>query len=144
MEECIFCDIVTGHAPASVVYEDALVVAFLDLGQVNPGHILVVPRVHVCSAADLDEATGAHLFTIGVRLDRAVRRAGVLCEGVNLLLADGEAAGQEVFHTHLHVIPRFKGDAFKIATGRPARPSRADLDRTAEHIRRSYESLRLS
>ena len=142
MGNCIFCDIVTGHAPASVVYEDAIVVAFLDLGQINPGHILLVPRVHVSSAANMDETTGAHLFTIGLRMDQAVRRAGVRCEGVNLLLADGAAAGQEVFHTHLHVVPRFKGDALKIETGRPVRPSREDLDLTAKHIRRSYESLR--
>lgn len=107
---CVFCDIIRGDAPASVVYADDQVVAFMDIQPVNPGHLLVVPRAHATYLVDLDEAVGGHLFQVGMRLAQAVRQVNVRCEGVDLFLADGEAAGQEILHVHLHIIPRFTGD----------------------------------
>ena len=88
--------------------------------------------------ADLDEDTGAHLFRITMRLAEASRRAGVRCEGINLFLADGEAAFQAGFHLHMPVFPRFKGDAFRLSADWSVRPSRAALDEVAAHIRQSY------
>jgi len=70
-----------------------------------------------------------------MKIAQAVRRCDVKCEAVNLLLADGEAAGQEEFHVHMHVIPRYKGDRFKLQIDYPTRPSRGDLDKIAERIR---------
>jgi histidine triad (HIT) family protein len=135
MNDCIFCEIVAGQAPASFVYEDETTLAFLDIQPVNPGHTLIVPKRHAEFLADLDEATGAHLFKVAMRIAAALRRSGVRCEGVNLFLADGEAAFQEVFHVHLHVFPRFAGDPFKIDADWSVRPARAELDALAAAIR---------
>jgi len=134
---CVFCNIVRGEAPASVVYADDRVLAFMDIQPVNPGHLLVIPRAHAAYLADLEAETGGHLFQVGMNLAAAVRRSGVRCEGVDLFLADGEAAGQEVFHVHLHVIPRYTGDGFGFRFGPDyhRRPERAALDALAEAIR---------
>lgn len=137
-QPCIFCEILAGRGPASFVYRDSLVAAFLDIQPVNPGHILVVPLQHAASLAGLDPETGAQLFRAGQALSGALRRSGLRCEGVNFLLADGETAGQEVAHVHLHVFPRYPGDGFRLKF-RPeyysSRPARADLDEIAEKIR---------
>lgn len=133
--DCVFCAIVAGEGPASIVYEDELSVAFMDSGPVNPGHVLVVPREHAPFLADLDEDTGAHLFRVAMRTASAIRRSGVRCEGINVFLADGEAAFQEVFHLHLHVFPRFRGDSFRIDADWSVKPSRAELDAVAAQIR---------
>ena len=134
---CAFCRILAGELPASVVHQDDIVSAFMDIRPVNPGHLLVVPNRHAASIAELDADTGAHMFRVGQRLAAALRRSGVRCEGVNLFLADGEAAGQEVFHMHLHVLPRYKGDGFgfKRSPASLVRPGRAELQRIAEGIR---------
>ena len=139
---CVFCQIVRGEAPASVVWSDETVLAFMDIRPVNPGHILVVPRQHAACLADLDEELGGRLFQVAMKLAVAVRRSGVPCDGVNLFLADGEAAGQRVFHVHLHVLPRFRADGFGFRFGpqydNP--PGRVALDETAAAVRRALES----
>jgi histidine triad (HIT) family protein len=133
----VFCDIIRGDSPASVVYADDLAVAFMDIQPVNPGHLLVVPRVHATYLVDLDEAVGGHLFQVGMRLAQAVRHVHVRCEGVDLFLADGEAAGQEILHVHLHIIPRFAGDGFGFHFGPKysQRPPRNALDEVAAEVR---------
>lgn len=135
MSDCIFCDIIAGESPASVVYEDDVVIAIMDINPINTGHVMVIPKKHFPYMADMDEDTGAHLFKIAMRVQRAVRRSGVKCEGVNLFLADGEAAFQDVFHLHIHIIPRFKGDAFKISVDRSVKPPREELDKIAAQLR---------
>jgi len=109
---CVFCDIIAGRTPASVVYRDEQCMAFMDIRPVTPGHLLVLPLAHAPSLADLDAATGGHLFVVAQKLAAAVRASGLTAEGINLYLADGEPAGQEVLHVHLHVFPRFAGDGF--------------------------------
>jgi diadenosine tetraphosphate (Ap4A) HIT family hydrolase len=131
---CVFCDIVAGREPASVVYSDENVIAFLDLRPLNTGHLLVIPRAHAPYLADLDPALGGHMFAVAQRMAAALRRSGLPCEGVNLFLADGEAAFQEVFHVHLHVIPRNTGDGFRLRA-KWRRPSRAELDSVADQVR---------
>ncbi len=138
--ECIFCEVVAGTISGSFVYEDERVVAFLDINPVNPGHLMVIPRAHAPLLADVDEETGAHLFRVAHRLAQSLRDSGLRCEGINLFLADGEAAFQEVPHLHLHVFPRFKGDAFKIDADWDAHPPREELDAAATAIRDAYES----
>ena len=136
MAGCIFCDILAGELPASAVYQDERCMAFMDIQPVNLGHVLVVPNRHATFLADLDPETGAQMFRVAQRLAGALRRSGVRCEGVNLFLADGRAAMQEVFHVHLHVIPRYTGDGFglRFGPGYHDRPGRAALEETAAKI----------
>jgi histidine triad (HIT) family protein len=135
---CVFCDIIAGTTPASVVHRDDRCLAFLDIRPVTPGHILVVPLAHVSGLADLDPAIGGHLFTVAQALAAALRRSGLKADGINIFLADGEPAGQEVLHVHLHVFSRFAGDGFGLRLprdyGEPV--SRDRLDREATAIRR--------
>lgn len=110
----------------------------MDIQPVNTGHVLVIPNTHTAYLADLEEQIGAHLFRVAQRIAGALRRSGIKCEGVNLYLADGEAAGQEVFHVHLHVFPRYKGDGFGLRFG-PSygiKPERNELEARAEEIRK--------
>ena len=111
---CIFCAIVARQVEASVVYDDETVVVFMDLNPVTPGHLLVVPRTHVVGLEDLDGATSAHVWSVGHDMARAIRRSSMRCEGINVLLCDGEVAFQTVFHFHLHVIPRYAGDGWTL------------------------------
>lgn len=132
--DCVFCAIRDGRSPVSPVYGDDLVLAFMDLFPVTPGHVLVVPRVHVVGLGEVEDAVGARMWGVARRVSVALRGGAVRCEGVNLFLADGEAAGQEVFHAHLHVFPRFAGDRFSIrAVWEEA--DRAVLDGQAERLR---------
>jgi len=108
----VFCDIIAGRTSASVVHRDERCMAFMDIRPVTPGHLLVVPLAHASSLAHLDPATGGHLFVVAQKLATAIRQSGLKADGINLYLADGEAAGQEVLHVHLHVFPRFAGDGF--------------------------------
>ncbi len=140
MDYDICSDIVAGRAPTSVVHEDDTVMAFMTIGLVNPGHVLVIPKERFVYLHDLDEETGAHLFRITMRVARAIRESGIRCEGINLFLADGEVAFQEVGHVHMHVFPRFAGDPFKIDADWSARPSREELDEIAGKIRAALES----
>lgn len=115
----------------------------MDIGPVTPGHLLVIPRVHAVGLEDLDEETSTHVWRIGHRMGRALRRSGLRCEGVNVFLADGEAAFQEVFHFHLHVFPRFEDDGFRIATDWGTR-ARNLLDQESNAIRSGLTELGLS
>ena len=132
---CVFCQIVAGAVPGSKVHEDEQVLAILDIHPVNPGHVLVLPKQHFPSLNDLPESIGAHLFTVAQQTATAIRRSGVRCEGIRFTLADGAAAGQDVFHLHLHVIPRFPGDAYRVVADWSASPSREELDAVAHAIR---------
>jgi diadenosine tetraphosphate (Ap4A) HIT family hydrolase len=107
----------------------------MDTRPVNPGHLLVIPLVHATYLADVDEPAGMRMFGVAQRMAQAVRDSSVRSEGVNLHLADGVAAGQEVFHVHLHVIPRFDGDPAIFTADWGAPPSRTELDTVAQDIR---------
>jgi histidine triad (HIT) family protein len=130
---CVFCDILAGRLPGSFVYRDDTAAAFMDIRPVNPGHLLVVPVRHAPHLAEIDGDTAAHLMRVAHRLAAALRRSSVRCEGINLFLADGAVAMQEVFHVHLHVLPRFEEDGFGLRfppeyyTNRPTRESLDDL-----------------
>ncbi|WP_072807258.1 HIT family protein [Rhodococcoides yunnanense] len=126
----IFAEIIAGNAESSMVYEDASVVAFMDIRPFTQGHVLVVPRLRARSLAELDPETGAQIFVVGQKVAAALRASDPRVAGVNFFLADGEVAGQEIFHVHLHVIPRTTGDGFGLR-GRPTSPPRSELDRQA-------------
>ncbi len=112
MSDCLFCKIVAGEIPSTAVLKDEHCYAFMDIRPINPGHVLVIPVRHAANLAELDAGSGAEMFKSAQKIAAAVRASGLDCEGINLHLADGPVAGQEVFHVHLHVIPRFSGDGF--------------------------------
>jgi histidine triad (HIT) family protein len=132
---CVFCQIAGGAAPASLVYEDADIVAFLDLHPVHTGHTLVAPRAHAVDVRDCAAGLAARLFEVSARLAPAVV-AATNADGFNIWTAAGRAAGQTVFHVHLHILPRFVGDDFRVPKGGPPAAARSDLDAVAERIRR--------
>jgi len=134
VNDCIFCGIVAGEAPASVVLDEPDVLAFLDIRPFTAGHLLVVPKRHASGLAELDPAAGNAVFDAGRRIAVALRSSDLPVDGVNLFLADGVAAGQEVFHVHLHVVPRTTGDGFGLRA-HPRTPNRTVLDGTAAAIR---------
>ncbi|MGW0485849.1 HIT family protein [Nonomuraea sp. NPDC003214] len=133
-EPCVFCAIIAGRAEAGIVHADETVVAILDHQPATPGHVLVMPRRHIPSLAEADDATGAAIWRAARRIATALRRSGLRCDGIRLSLADGEAAGQEVFHLHLHVVPRFPGDGVTVTADWKERP-RELLDQDAARIR---------
>ena len=134
-DNCVFCEIVRREAEASIVYEDENVIAFPPLRPINPGHTLVVPKSHASGLSDLDAATGARIFTLARRIAQGLRSSGLPCEGVNLWLADGEVALQDVFHVHLHVIPRVTNDGFVVQTNPLHELPREELDQLARQLR---------
>lgn len=110
----IFEKIIAREIPGDIVYEDSSVIAFLDINPVNPGHTLVVPKQTFENIFDGDADTLAHMMRIGQKIGVALKETG-LADGVNLIMSNGTEANQEVFHAHLHVVPRLKndGDHFK-------------------------------
>jgi diadenosine tetraphosphate (Ap4A) HIT family hydrolase len=138
-DDCVFCLIEAGEAPASVVYEDDDVFAILSLHPFNPGHALVIPRAHAPHLTDVDDEMAARLLTVGKRIARSLDRSSIPCEGVNYLVANGDAAEQEIDHLHLHVIPRVADDGISIATPRPDAASREELDAVAEDVRTALD-----
>lgn len=142
MSECVFCKIIAGEIPGHFVLREKHCCAFLDIQPINRGHLLVVPRNHAAALADLTPADGAALFQTAQRLAAALRESGLPCEGVNLWLADGAAAGQEIEHVHLHVVPRHAGDGFGFTFGpdHGGQPDAELLSRTAARIAAKLES----
>jgi histidine triad (HIT) family protein len=139
MADCVFCKIAEGVVPASVVYSDENVVAFLDAQPVNPGHVLVIPRAHARELSELDPEVGGQMFKVAMVVAEGLKRSRVKCEGVELLLGDKWAGSRLFPHVHLHVIPRFKGDGFeqKYGPSYGVKPERKELETIAEQIRRA-------
>ena len=132
---CAFCDLIGGAGEVSVCYEDSVALAFMDIQPVNSGHVLVVPREHFESLEDLPPAVAAHLFEVALRLEPAVRQV-TKAQGMNMVVNSGKAAGQDVFHYHVHLIPRRVGDGFDIPLPFPDSdmPNRMQLDACAARI----------
>ena len=132
---CIFCDLIQGAGEVSVCYEDAEAIAFMDVQPVNVGHVLVVPRDHYESLCDVPPEIAMHLFDVGMRLVPIIRDV-TGCADMNLVVNSGEAAGQDVFHYHVHLIPRRKEDGFDVPLPFPASemPDRTFLDAIAARI----------
>ena len=134
---CVFCQIAAQEEAASVVYDDGAIVAFLDHDPLNPGHTLVIPRRHAPDLAGLEPGEAARL-PVAQQVAAAIRGCGLHCEGILLQLSDGAPAGQDVFHVHLHIIPRWPGDGLyrRNAERGAYLPPRSELDVIAAHIRR--------
>lgn len=131
--DCVFCRIVAKQIPASVVCEDEATLAFMDLGQVNPGHVLVACKAHADNVYGLDDAQAGAVFRTAARVARAIRDA-INPPGLSIYQANGRPAGQTVFHFHLHVLPRHDADGMQLVW--PVKnPPREKLEEYCAQIR---------
>lgn len=135
MDSCIFCAIAAHQQPAEIVYEDERTMAFLDINPANPGHTLVIPKRHAATLFEIDEEDAAAVMRTAVRVARAIR-AALAPDGLNLVQSNGRAGGQEIFHLHVHVIPRWVGDGLRLARPPVVRRERP-LSEVAAEIRRA-------
>ena len=133
MSDCVFCRIVAKQIPATVVYEDADTLAFMDIGQVNPGHVLVALKAHAENVFALEEAQAAAVFRTVARVARGIR-AAFAPQGLSVYQANGKPAGQTVFHFHIHLVPRHDGDGMNL-TWPVKNPPREKLEDYAAKIR---------
>jgi histidine triad (HIT) family protein len=125
---CVFCAIIAGEAPAVRVHEDDNYLAILDIRPIVRGHTLVLPKRHTVDLTDTPATTVADMVTIGQRIALAARSSELKADGNNIVINDGKAAFQSVFHIHLHVAPRQLGDKLSFAKGLVVR---RDPDREA-------------
>jgi histidine triad (HIT) family protein len=114
---CVFCAIVAGDAPAVRIYEDDDYLAILDVRPIVRGHTLVIPKRHTVDLTDTSPDTVAGMVRIGQRIGQAARTSELMADGNNVVINDGKAAFQSVFHIHLHVAPRKSGDKLSFAKG---------------------------
>jgi len=132
MEDCLFCKIVKGEIPCFKVYEDAKVLAFLDIAPVNKGHVLVIPKKHAANIFDI-EAEDLDAVSEAVRKIAPALKETLGAKGVNIQSNNGEAAGQVVMHSHIHIIPRFEGDGLKLWP--QGKYEEGEAEKTAEAIK---------
>ncbi|MGV3498016.1 MAG: HIT family protein [Hydrogenophaga sp.] len=131
--QCIFCSLVAGEIPAARVWEDELTIAFMDIGQVNPGHVLVATRRHAATLFDITPQEAAAVAQTAQRVAHAVR-AAFDPPGLTLLQANGREGDQTVFHFHLHVVPRHADDGIALSWPRKD-PAAEVLKGYAERLR---------
>ena len=134
MSDCVFCRIVAGQIPSTKVHEDEHTLAFMDLGQVNPGHVLVAVKKHAANVYELDDVQAAAAARASTRVARAIRDAFAPA-GLSVYQANGKAAGQTVFHYHVHLLPRHEADGMEL-TWPVKNPPREKLESYAEEIRK--------
>ena len=138
MTDCIFCKIIAGDIPAAKVYEDEAVLAFLDISQVTPGHTLVVPKQHFRNLLEMDGNSSSQLFERVPQIARKVMKA-TGAAGMNIINNNEEIAGQTVFHTHIHLAPRYdENDDLKL-TFVAHEPDFSELSRLASEISQAID-----
>ena len=133
MSSCVFCRIVAKEIPAAVVYEDDQTLAFMDAGQVNPGHVLVAAKGHAENLYELNDAQAGALLRTAARVARAIRDA-YQPQGLSVYQANGKPAGQTVLHLHVHLVPRYENDGMAL-TWPVKNPPRERLEEYAAKIR---------
>lgn len=112
MDNCVFCKIINNEIPAYKVYEDEYTLAFLDIKPNHPGHTLVIPKDHTQNIYTVPDETLARMMLSVKKIALAIKH-GLECDGINIAMNNEEAAGQIIFHAHIHVIPRTKKDGFE-------------------------------
>ncbi len=133
MDNCVFCKIVRGEIPATVVLQDEHALVFMDIGSVNPGHMLVAAKPHVENLQGMDGELAGAMFRSAARAARAIETV-FKPAGISVYQANGAAAGQTVFHAHIHVLPRWENDGLTF-TWPVKNPSREELERVAAQLR---------
>lgn len=137
----VFDMIVAGDIPAYKIYEDDDVLAFLDLSQATPGHTLVIPKQHVTDIFAYDEALASRVLSKLPQIARAIKASDERIVGLNILSNNGEAAGQSVFHSHFHLIPRYVDDNFDVVMAdNTATTTQADYEKMAARIKQQMEN----
>ncbi len=131
-DNCIFCKIIDGVIPSAVIYEDEIFKVILDRFPSNLGHVLILPKHHVRNIFELDEEVGAKLFSLAIRISKAMKEA-LQIDGLNVLQNNGEVAGQTIHHFHLHLIPRFENDKINFGWV-TSEPSLEELDAVKDKI----------
>lgn len=135
MTDCIFCKIINGDIPSYTVYEDDVVKAFLDISQGTPGHTLVVPKKHVKDIFAYDDELAAAVFSRIPKIARAIKKSNPAIKGMNIVNNNGEVAYQSVFHSHIHLIPRYTDkDDFKMIF----------KDNSGKYDQQKYEAIQKS
>ena len=127
MENCIFCKIANGEIPSATLYEDEDFRVILDLGPASKGHSLILPKSHAANIYELPDEIAAKAMVLAKKMATKLRD-GLNCDGFNIVQNNGEIAGQTVFHFHMHIIPRYKGDTVNIGWT----PGKADADEINE------------
>jgi len=136
MTDCIFCKIASGEIPSEKLYEDDAVFVFLDVHPINPGHALVIPKVHHVNIFDTPEETFTQVMTTAKKFAHLIKET-LETDGINIGMNNEPAAGQAVFHAHVHVIPRFTNDGHQHWHGRPYQEG--EQQALAEKIRKAIE-----
>jgi histidine triad (HIT) family protein len=136
MKDCIFCKIIKGDIPAEKVFENDLVLAFLDINPVNHGHTLIIPKEHFSTLEETEDRFLCEMTKTAKKIGSVLKDA-IKADGYNLGLNNGEDAGQVVPHVHLHVMPRFKGDGLALWPGKPVSPE--SMAEIATAIRQSID-----
>jgi histidine triad (HIT) family protein len=137
MDDCLFCKIVKGEIPCVKVFEDDNALAFLDIHPNNPGHTLVIPKQHCRNILDITEETLSHLTPAIKKVSHAVYE-GMEAVGLNISINNEEPAGQIIFHSHIHIIPRFKNDKLRGWT-RNVGYKDGEMEEVAEKIKKALE-----
>lgn len=133
MNDCIFCKIIKNEIGAAKVYEDSDTLAFLDITPVNPGHVLVIPKTHSENLHEIPDETLSKLAIVVKKIATNVKKA-MRADGINIGMNNGKAAGQVVPHAHIHVMPRFEGDGYKLWHGKTY--SQGEMEEVAEKIKK--------
>ena len=125
MNDCLFCKIVSGKIPSYKIYEDENFLAFLDINPVNQGHTLVIPKKHSKNILEIDEETLKNLVIIVKELSIKIKTI-LKADGINIMINNELDAGQIIFHTHIHIIPRFANDNLKHWSGKKYKDNEAE------------------
>lgn len=112
-DDCIFCKLAGGDIKTNALYEDDIVKVIFDLSPASRGHVLIIPKEHFADIYELDDETAAHIFKVAVKVANAMKKT-LGYDGLNVVQNNGEAAGQTVFHFHMHLIPRYKDDKVNV------------------------------
>ncbi|TAH73869.1 MAG: HIT family protein [Anaerolineaceae bacterium] len=132
MANCIFCKIISGDIPSSVLYEDEDFKAIMDISPASRGHVIILSKKHFENLFELEDNVAARVLIVARKLAIAMKEE-LNCEGINLLQNNGEVAGQSVFHIHFHLIPRYKGDNVKV-TWTPGKYAEGEASELAQII----------
>jgi histidine triad (HIT) family protein len=135
-ESCIFCKIVRKQAPASIIYENETVMAFLDIRPLNMGHMLIVPKAHYIDIFDIPEEQLIQVHRIAKQVSFAVKKV-TNADGISIIQQNGKAAGQDIFHLHVHVVPRYDGQKLPRFSDLKE-VERATLDEMAKKIKQQF------
>jgi histidine triad (HIT) family protein len=132
-EFCIFCKIVQKQATSSIIYEDEAVMVFLDIRPLNLGHTLIIPKTHYVDIFDIPPELLSRIYRVSKQIALVVKKA-TNADGISIIQQNGKAAGQDIFHLHVHVIPRFEGQKLQ-SFSELREVDRASLDEMAEKIK---------